>query len=68
MILEIKYAENAHYSEECENAMKQIEDVGYAAELKDVGIRKIFMYGIACYQKKCKVMFEEENNCPDIID
>lgn len=68
MILEIKYAENAHYSAECENAMKQIEDVGYAAELKDVGIRKIFKYGIACYQKKCKVMFEEENNCPDIID
>lgn len=68
MILEIKYAENAHYSAECENAMKQIEDVSYAAELKDVGIRKIFKYGIACYQKKCKVMFEEENNCPDIID
>lgn len=34
MILEIKYAEDARFSSECENAMKQIESRDYTAELK----------------------------------
>ena len=60
MIIELKYAEDAKLSAECESAMKQIENTGYATELKDAGFYKILKYGIACYKKKCKVMFEEE--------
>ena len=60
MIIEPKYAEDAKLSAECESAMKQIENTGYATELKDAGFYKILKYGIACYKKKCKVMFEEE--------
>lgn len=40
MIIEIKYAEDARFSAECENAMKQIEGTGYAAELKAAGFIK----------------------------
>lgn len=60
MIIELKYAEDAKLSAECESAMKQIENTGYATELKDAGFCKILKYGIACYKKKCKVVFEEE--------
>ena len=60
IIIELKYAEDAKLSAECESAMKQIEDTGYTTELKDAGFYKILKYGIACYKKKCKVVFEEE--------
>lgn len=61
MIIELKYAEDAKLSAECESAMKQIKNTGYATELKDAGFYKILKYGIACYKKKCKVVFEEES-------
>ncbi len=54
MILEIKYAQNARFSIECENAK------GYDAEFKNSGYCKIYKYGIACYKKKCKVVFMED--------
>lgn len=60
IIIELKYAEDAKLSAECESAMKQIEDTGYTTELKDAGFYKILKYGIACYKKKCKVVFGEE--------
>ena len=60
MVIELKYAEDEKLSAECENAMKQIEDMDYATELKDAGYYKIIKYGIACYKKKCKVVSEEE--------
>ena len=59
MILEIKYAEDARFSSECENAMKQIESRDYTAEFKDIGFHKIYKYGFACYKKTCKVLFKE---------
>ena len=60
MILEIKYAEDARFSSECENAMKQIESRDYTAEFKDIGFHKIYKYGFACYKKTCKVIFKED--------
>lgn len=60
MILEIKYAEDARFSSECENAMKQIENRDYTAEFKDNEFHKIYKYGIACYKKKCKVVIKCE--------
>ena len=60
IILEIKYAENARFSAECKNAMKQIENKGYNAEFKNSGYYKIYKYGIACYKKECKVVLEED--------
>ena len=60
IIIEVKYAENAKYDSVCREALRQIEEVGYTAELKEDGFYKILKYGIACHRKKCRVMVEKE--------
>lgn len=60
IVIEVKYAENANYEMVCQNALKQIEDKAYSAELKRNGYRTIYKYGIACYRKKCKIALETE--------
>lgn len=60
IVIEVKYAENGDYEVICQNALKQIEDKAYDAELKKNGCRTIYKYGIACYRKKCKVALKTE--------
>lgn len=59
-ILEVKYAENGGYDRACAKAMKQIEDNRYAEPLRRDGMRTIHKYGIACYQKTCRISHETE--------
>lgn len=59
-ILEVKYAENGGYDRACAKAMKQIEDNGYAEPLRRDGMRMIHKYGIACYQKTCRISYGME--------
>ncbi len=59
-IIEVKYAENAMFDSACKEAMKQIEDDRYVEELKLEGMKTIHKYGIACYQKTCKVVYGKE--------
>lgn len=59
-ILEVKYAENGGYDRACAKAMKQIEDNRYAEPLRRDGMRLIHKYGIACYQKTCRISHETE--------
>lgn len=61
IVIEVKYAENARYASVCKEAIEQIEEDGYAAELREEGYRTIHKYGIACCKKKCGVMVETES-------
>ena len=55
-MIEVKYAHNANLEEECEKALRQIDENEYTRELLDNGIENILKYGIACYRNKCRVM------------
>ena len=43
-------------------AMKQMEDDGYAEVLRQDGMQIIHKYGIACYKKSCRVSYCMEKN------
>ena len=60
IVIEVKYASDGDLGKECEKALQQIIDVGYAESLEQDGIHKIIKYGIACYKKKCKVVMKIE--------
>ena len=55
IIIEVKYAHNGDLDEACKEALLQIKDTRYEADLMDEGVEKILKYGIACYKKHCKV-------------
>ena len=55
VVIEVKYAENEKFEKACQEAMDQIDRMGYGDSLLDNGMKQIFKYGIACYKKKCKV-------------
>lgn len=57
-VIEVKYAENGAFEAACREAMKQIEDNGYSTALRQEGMKIIHMYGIACYEKSCRVLYE----------
>ena len=58
IIIEVKYAENGHEEQECQNALRQIAEQEYMVAFEQNGIHKILAYGIACNRKKCRVMME----------
>lgn len=60
IVIEVKYAQDAELESECQNALKQIERLGYARQLLEEGMRIILKYGIACYKKRCRVILEKE--------
>ena len=55
-VIELKYAENASFDAGCQKALQQIKDKGYEEILINDGMKTIYRYGIACYQKRCKVI------------
>ena len=59
-VFEIKYAEGGKFDETCRKAMQQIKAKKYSDILKQEGMEKIYLYGIAFYRKFCKVVFEQE--------
>ncbi|MCD8174559.1 MAG: ATP-binding protein [Phascolarctobacterium sp.] len=60
IVIEVKYAENAQFEQECKKALKQINDNDYTAELKNDGMRTLLKYGVACNKSQCKVVVERE--------
>lgn len=60
-VIEVKYAEKGRYDQACKEAMKQIEDHGYAEALKQDGMRTIHKYAVACFKKSCKVTYGQED-------
>ncbi len=65
-IMEVKYAEDGAFETTCKKAMKQIKAEGYALTLKQEGIRTIHKFGIACYKKSCKVVYEKQQVCENM--
>ncbi len=43
----------------CEEALQQVEDNDYTANLREDEMRTIWKYGIACYKKRCRVVAEK---------
>ena len=60
IVIEIKYAEKGDFETKCAEAMKQINDNNYTAELKYDGMTNILKYGFVCYRKQCRVVLERE--------
>lgn len=56
VIIEIKVAGKfAELNKKCDEALQQIEDRNYEAELIDECYQNIIKYGVAFYQKSCKI-------------
>ncbi len=60
IIIEVKYAESGRLDSECKEALKQINEREYTAELKHDGMRTLLKYGIAFYKSTCRVVVERE--------
>ena len=56
IVIELQYAEGGDMDAACEEAMRQIEEKGYIAKLKQDGMRNFIRYGIACFKKDCRVV------------
>lgn len=59
-IIEVKYAEKGQFDQACAKALKQIEDDEYVEALRQDGMQTIHKYGIACYQKSCRIAYSQE--------
>lgn len=55
-IIEVKYAGERDFDSACRKALEQIEEKRYAEELAGNGLTTIYLYGIACYKKACRVV------------
>jgi hypothetical protein len=56
VVIELKYAEENKLEEACKEALAQIDDKQYDAQLRSDGMQTILRYGIACFRKHCKVV------------
>lgn len=56
VVIELKYAQDNNLEKWCIQALDQIEQNRYEANLVDDGMKTIIKYGIAFYKKNCKVM------------
>ena len=60
VVIEIKIAETfRQLNIKCDEALQQIRDKRYAEELVDDCYQKVVRYGVAFYQKACKVKMDE---------
>lgn len=59
IVIEVKYPDHGDLEAGCKEALAQIETNRYAQQLIDDGMRTVLKYGVACYQKRCKVMLAE---------
>lgn len=57
IVIEVKYAHNEDMESLCREALKQIEEKGYAERFYADGMQTVLKYGIACYRKECRVSF-----------
>ena len=56
IVIELKYADDGNLEKACGEALGQIEEKKYAEGLKRRGAKKIIKYGIAFFEKECKVV------------
>ena len=60
IVIEVKYAHDSHIDTKCVEALEQIDTERYAKDLYEQGMHTILKYGIACYQKECRVACRQE--------
>jgi hypothetical protein len=58
VVIELKYAEGDKLEEACAEALDQIDEKQYDAQLKSDGMQTIMKYGIACFRKHCRVVVD----------
>lgn len=61
-VMELKYAENGEFEDACNAALRQIEEREYTTYLHQEDIETIHIYGVACYKKRCQVVYRCEKN------
>ena len=61
IVIEVKYAHHSDMESLCEEALAQIERARYAEQLSEVGMHTVLQYGIACYQKTCRVVCRQDD-------
>lgn len=59
VVIEVKYSEDGELEKGCEEALAQIDRLGYTAMLAEHDMSRIIKCGIACNKKKCRVMMAE---------
>jgi hypothetical protein len=60
IVIEVKYSQNDNLEADCREALRQIEKKRYQERFQDMGVQTVLKYGIACYQKRCKVLLVKE--------
>jgi hypothetical protein len=58
VVIELKYAEGNKLETGCAEALSQINEKQYNAQLLSDGMQTVVKYGIACFRKHCKVVKE----------
>jgi hypothetical protein len=58
VVIELKYAEGNKLEIGCAEALSQIDEKQYNAQLLSDGMQTVVKYGIACFRKHCKVVKE----------
>lgn len=59
IVIEVKYPDGGDLEKGCQEALEQIERLGYEEKLKRDDIERVLKYGIACNRKKCRVAVRE---------
>ena len=59
MVIELKYVDDGNLERGCADALRQIEDKKYAVALERRNMKKILKYGMAFWEKECRVMMVE---------
>lgn len=59
-VIEVKYAEGGNFDSAVCEAVEQIRTHEYARLLRQEGMEIIHKYGLACYWKTCRVVYEKE--------
>ena len=63
VVVEVKNAKDATdeaFRKSAEAALRQAIDRGYDLELKTLGYKRIHVYGIACFGKRCRILMRPE--------
>jgi len=56
MVIEVKYPDGSSLEAGCDEALKQIDQMGYVTRLLEDGMTTIYKFGIACNRKQCRVL------------
>ena len=60
IVIEVKYPDGGDLEKGCQEALEQIERMGYEEKLRQDDIETILKYGIACNRKKCRVVVRHQ--------